>query len=344
MDPSLVWEGRGVGAHAVRALLMPAGWLFRVGVTVRNTLFDVGVLPAHPTSIPAFSVGNLTVGGTGKTPIAADIARRLHDAGARPALALRGYGDDEPAVHELLNPDVPVLTDPDRVAASARARQLGCDVVVLDDAFQHRRTKRVIDAVVVAAEQWEGAPRRCLPAGPYREPPSVLRRADLVIVTRKSADTAAAADVARAVEAFTSAPVVGVTLELGALHRVDGEGESRPLETLQGTSVLAVAGIGAPQRLSRQLEQHGARVDLLSFPDHHRFTGEDVAAILRRSAGVSTIICTLKDAVKLDSLWPRATFPLWYVSQRVAIDAGASAYLAAIQRLLDARQHEPFFR
>lgn len=340
MDPALVWEGRGAGARTARALLVPAGWLYRGGVAVRNALFDSGVLAARATALPAFSVGNLTVGGTGKTPVAADIARRLRDGGARPALVLRGYGDDEPAVHERLNPGVPVLTSPDRVAASARARQLGCDVVVLDDAFQHRHARRVVDAVVVAAEQWVGAPRRCLPAGPYREPPAALRRATLVIVTRKSVGPAMSADVAQSVAAFTPAPVVCVALELGALHAVGGEGGTRPLETLRGASVLAVAGIGAPRRFAEQLEEVGARVALVSFPDHHRFTGDDVAAILRGASAGASIVCTLKDAVKLEQLWPRASAPLWYVSQRLAIDAGAPAYAAAIQRLLDARQHE----
>lgn len=343
MDPAAVWEGRGALARTARTLLMPAGWLYCGGVAVRNALFDIGALARRPTAVPALSVGNLTVGGTGKTPVAADIARRLRDAGAHPGLILRGYGDDEPAVHALLNPGVPVLTSPDRVSASERARHEGCDVVVLDDAFQHRWAQRVVDVVVVAAEQWD-APRRCLPAGPYRELPSALQRATLVVVTRKSLDAATAADVARAVAGIASVPVARVALQLDALHRVGARGDVRALDSLHGAPVIAVAGVGAPRRVGEQLEALGARVDLVSFPDHHRFTEDDVAAILRRSPASASVVCTLKDAVKLERLWPRAAPPLWYVSQRVAIEAGAPAYTAAIQRLLDARSHDPILR
>lgn len=339
MDPAAVWEGRGALARAARAVLAPAGWLFRGGVAARNALFDAGVLASRATAVPALSVGNLTAGGTGKTPVAADIARRLRAAGARPALVLRGYGGDEPAVHAMLNPDIPVLTSPDRVAASEQARAQGCDVVVLDDAFQHRWARRVVDLVVVAAEQWH-APMRSLPAGPYRELPTALRRATLVVVTRKSADASAAAEVARAIATFTSAPVVRVGLELEALHRVGVPAERRSLESLQGVPVIAVAGVGAPRRFAEQLETVGAAVDLVSFPDHHRFTHHDVGAILRRSPAAASIVCTLKDAVKLAPLWPRASPPLWYVSQRLTVDAGAAAYGAAIQQLLDARSHD----
>lgn len=343
MDPAAVWEGTGPVAQAARLALAPAGWLYRGGVALRNALFDAGVFHSRAMAVPALSVGNLTVGGTGKTPVAADIARRLRDGGGRPALVLRGYGADEPAVHALLNPDIPVLTSPDRVAASALAREQGCDVVVLDDAFQHRWARRIIDLVVVAAEQWR-PPMRCLPAGPYREPPTALRRATLVVVTRKSAGASVAADVARAIAQFTHAPVARVALQLDRLRRVGAPGEVRSLESLHGASVVAVAGIGAPQRFAEQLEGVGARVELVSFPDHHRFTPEDVAAILRRSPATATIVCTLKDAVKLEPLWPRASPPLWYVSQRLAVESGADAYTAAIQRLLDARLHDPTLR
>ncbi|MFP5355258.1 MAG: tetraacyldisaccharide 4'-kinase [Gemmatimonadota bacterium] len=343
MDPAVVWEGTGPIARTARLALAPAAWLYRGGVWLRNALFDAGVFHSGTMAVPALSVGNLTVGGTGKTPVAADLARRLRDGGGRPALVLRGYGADEPAVHALLNPDVPVLTSPDRVAASARARELGCDVVVLDDAFQHRWAQRMVDLVVVAAEQW-CPPMRCLPAGPYREPPAALRRATLVVVTRKSASESVAADVERAIARFTPAPVTRVALQLDMLRRVGDAGAARTLESLHGASVVAVAGIGAPRRSVEQLEGVGARVELVSFPDHHRFTPDDVAAILRRSPAAATVVCTLKDAVKLEPLWPRASPPLWYVSQRLAVEAGADAYAAAVQRLLDARWHDPTLR
>ncbi|MEP7384224.1 MAG: tetraacyldisaccharide 4'-kinase, partial [Gemmatimonadota bacterium] len=318
MNPDALWVDTGPGARLARALLRPASWGYRAVVAGRNALFDAGVLASRPTAIPALSVGNLSVGGTGKTPIAADIASRLRSAGAHPALLLRGYGDDEARVHALLNPDVPVLTSPDRVAASLAAAAQGCDIAVLDDAFQHRWARRVVDVVLVAAEQWE-TPLRCLPAGRYREPLSALARASLVIVTRKTAEADAALTVASAIASVTEAPVARVSFALDELRRLGHDGESRPLSSLAGQTVIAVAGIGSPRAFALQLRGAGAQVELVSFPDHHAFTPADVSAIARRSPAGATIVCTLKDAVKLDRLWPRAALPLWYVTQRLAL-------------------------
>jgi tetraacyldisaccharide 4'-kinase len=224
MSPEWLWDDPGVAASVARLVLTPASWAYRTIVAGRNALFDRGWLTTRDTALPALAVGNLSVGGTGKTPIAADLSRRLRLAGGAPALILRGYGDDEPRVHALLNPDVPVLTSADRVAASREARARGCDVVVLDDAFQHRWARRIADVVLVAAEQWP-VRGRALPIGPYREPLSALRRATLVIVTRKTAAPAEAEGVARAVAASTSAPVVRIAFALDALRRV---GEASP--------------------------------------------------------------------------------------------------------------------
>jgi len=168
--PALVdrlWYGRDTFASAVRAMLVPAERVFGGIVGARDILYDAGWLPARQTAIPAVSIGNLTVGGTGKTPMAAWIARGLSARGARPAIVLRGYGDDEPLVHRTLNPDVPVLVGADRVAAIAEAARVGADIAVLDDAFQHRRAHRVADLVLVSADRWTPE-ARLLPAGPWR--------------------------------------------------------------------------------------------------------------------------------------------------------------------------------
>jgi tetraacyldisaccharide 4'-kinase len=343
MDPASIWEGEGLAARGTRALLAPFGWLYRAGVAGRNAGFDLGLLRSRPTAVPAISVGNLSVGGTGKTPVAADLARRLVESGGHPALVLRGYGDDEPAVHAILNPDVPVLTSPDRVAASAEARARGCDVVVLDDAFQHRWARRVVDVVLVAAEQWR-IPLRLLPAGPYREPASSLRRASLVVITRKTATAEQALAVRDAVTGWTAAPTVNVAFHLDVLRRVGESRETRPVSSLRGEIILAVTGIGAPHAFARQLESVGGSVSLVSFPDHHRFTASDVTEILRRAPQGACIVCTLKDAVKLEALWPRASAPLWYVSQRLTLESGEPAYHAAIRQVLDARSHDRTLR
>jgi tetraacyldisaccharide 4'-kinase len=280
------------------------------------------------------------VGGTGKTPIAAWFAQRLREAGATPAIVLRGYGDDEPKVHTLLNPGVDVVADPERARGVETAAARGADVAVLDDAFQHRRLVRDADVVLVSAERGL-RPARLLPAGPYREPPAALRRAAVVIVTRKSASPERAAVVANeVVDVARNVPVAIVALVPAALRPAAGaDGVDVPVSALENERVLAIAAIGEPESFVRQLSMAGARVDAALFPDHHPFARHEVESLARRAESVDRVVCTLKDAVKLGLLWPPFGPPLWYVSQRVDVERGAEVLDALIARLLAARSH-----
>ena len=188
--------------------LTPLSWLFGAATGLRNLCYDLGVLRAIPLGLPTVSVGNLSVGGTGKTPVSAWVAAELIRLGARPAILLRGYGADEQLVHERLNPSVPVIADADRVAGAARARAVGATVLVLDDAFQHRRAARDVDLVLVATEQ-SGA-HRLLPAGPLREGRASLRRASVLVLTRKSASLAEAEAAAARWSGFAGAPPTAI--------------------------------------------------------------------------------------------------------------------------------------
>src|SRR5436309_1283897 len=147
-----IWFDDSIVARGARLALAPPAWLYSSIVRVRGALFDRDVLHAHRSAVPVLSIGNLSVGGTGKTPLAAWAAARLRAAGARPAVLLRGYGGDEPLVHAVLNPEVPVIVDPDRVAAARKALDAGADCAILDDGFQHRRLARIADWVLVSAE------------------------------------------------------------------------------------------------------------------------------------------------------------------------------------------------
>lgn len=179
-----MWRGEaGVVGQAVGALLLPFEGLWRLVTRARNRRLDRGGA-ASVEGLLVVSVGNVAVGGTGKTPLSAWVAARLRDSGLRPCILLRGYGSDEAELHAAWNPDVPVEVDPDRVSAAHRARARGCDVAVLDDGFQHRAVDRILDVVLVSAE--DPIPGAVLPRGPYREPLSALRRADVVVVTRRS--------------------------------------------------------------------------------------------------------------------------------------------------------------
>ena len=328
-----LWYGEGAAAGVLRAVLMPAERVF-IGIAgVRDMLYDAGWLPTHEPAIPAISIGNLTVGGTGKTPIAAWIARELAARGAHPAVVLRGYGADEPLVHRILNPGMPVVLGADRVQAIGRAREMGGDVAVLDDAFQHRRVRRIADFVLVSADRWTDSVH-LLPAGPWREPLRAIRRATLIIVTRKAATDAAVDSVnKRLAGAAPQIPRVTVALQPGELVRAADASERAPTTMLSGVRVRMVASIADPVSFQAQLERLGADVEPFVFRDHHTFTDADVARMTAGLGPEDLVVCTLKDAVKLAPRWPRlgAKPALWYVSQQVMVERG----VGGLEHILD---------
>jgi tetraacyldisaccharide 4'-kinase len=324
-----IWYDPGFAARLGRAALAPASAIYGTVVHARAALYDHGLLPVRSTTIPVLSVGNITVGGTGKTPVSAWIVDTLRARGRKPGVVLRDYGaGDEAAVHRVLNPESPVVASSDRPLGVQNLAEAGCDVAVLDDGFQHRRVRRFADIVLVSADAWTPE-RRLLPAGPWRESMRALRRASVVVITRKAAGAKAVGVVLAALA--REAP--GVAVAVAAL--VPGElrtltGGSRPLSTLRNLRVRAVAGVGWPAAFFAQLEGFGAQIDRVIFPDHHRYTVADVAEIRRRAPPGVAVICTLKDAVKLGGLWPREGDPLWYVSQRVEFERGVETVLPVL--------------
>ena len=326
-----IWYGRDSIASAARTALIPAERVFGGIVGARDILYDAGWLPEIGTRIPAVSIGNLTVGGTGKTPMAAWVARGLAARGAHPAVILRGYGQDEPLVHRTLNPAIPVIVNADRVAAVEEAALGGADIAVLDDAFQHRRIQRLADLVLVSADRWTGEVR-LLPAGPWREPLEAVRRATLVVVTRKAATDARVDEVHEHLSRVArGVPRVSVKLEPDALVSADGSGATRPLESLLGLTVRAILSIADPQAFVAQLAARGVSVVPRVFPDHHPFSSTEIAGLASEFDQSEVVICTLKDAVKLAPAWPRLAPPLWYVSQQVMVERG----VGGLERVLD---------
>lgn len=338
-----VWYADRPAAAAVRVALTPAERLFAAGVARRNARFDralladaPGGLALPPMPLPAMSIGNLTVGGTGKTPVASWFVSRLLERGARPALVLRGYGDDEWRVHERLTPEASVIVNPDRVAGAQEALVRGADCVVLDDAFQHRRARRISDVVLLSADQWQPA-ARMLPAGPYREGYHALARATAVVVTVKAAsDEAVAAVVHMATHHVAQARIAVVRLAAAGLRPAAGEAEAPPME---GLRIVAVSAIGNPSAFEQQLRTAGAEVrGHLRYPDHHQFTSGEVSEIVRVAERGDGVVCTLKDAVKLGPLWPRVGPALWYLSQTVVVIRGAEVLEQECDRVLAARR------
>ena len=320
----LWWTPRASAGE--RLLLSPLALpeaVFRAAAAARGALYDAGVLPAADAGIPVISVGNLAVGGAGKTPVALAIAERLVAAGRRPALLSRGYGatraddrvvsdgtrvlleaaeaGDEPVLLARRLPGLRVLCGPDRSALAARARALGADVLLLDDGFQHRRLRRDLDVVVLdASNPWGNG--HCLPRGPNREPRSALRRAGLVWLGH--ADRAGEDDLA-ALRALAVRHTGRAPVESRHAPRalVDGRLERTfPLADLSGRQVALLTGVARPESVRRTVEGLGARVlASFDFPDHHRFTPADVEGALRgaEEAGATVLVTTEKDAVRL---------------------------------------------
>lgn len=328
-----LWHSPGPLAAVARAALAPLSAAYGATMRARRRLYDAGILASEAAELPVISVGNLTVGGTGKTPVSAWLAGRLRDR-ARPAVLLRGYGDDEALVHQRLNPGMPVIVSPDRLAGVREARRAGADIVIADDAFQHRRMRRAADIVLLSVEQL-GRSRRVLPAGPWREPIGAVSRADLVVLTRKAATLEEARAHAAALAASYQRPAAIVHIAPGALLNA-ADASVLPLETLRGRDVLAVAGVGEPESFRLQLERLGARVRLAAFRDHHRYAAADAATLAARVPAGGFVVCTLKDAVKLAAFWPPSS-PLWYVSQQLVVDEGAEHLNQLMDRVLATR-------
>ena len=308
------WSGETPGARLVRVALAPAAAMYGGVVRARNALYDAGWLGATHVPAEVISVGNLTVGGTGKTPTALWLAGRLAARGRRVAIVARGYGKRRPGVvvvgergTALVSPSEggdeavmlaqrfagPVVTGERRAdAARTACERFGCDTIVLDDGFQHRALARDADLVLVAP----GA-TRLLPAGPLREPLAGLRRARAVLAVGGDGAWPPVPPAPPGVAVFRA------RLSATALVRAQADRwQEAPLDTLRDGPVIAVAGIARPQRFVRLLEAAGVAVaGIVAFPDHHPYGPGDVAA-LGAAAAQGTLVTTEKDLVKLAAL------------------------------------------
>lgn len=307
----------------LRAALAPASWAYGAAVRLRNLAYDAGLLRARRLSCRVVCVGNLTVGGTGKTPLVLALADALVRQGAKPCILLRGYGGsapdgavvsdgrevlldwrragDEAVLLARRLPGVPVVVGGDRVRAGAQAlARFSPDVLLLDDGFQHRRLHRDVDLVLLdAADPWGGG--RLLPAGRLREPAAGLRRAHAALVTR--ADEAGDREaLRRAVAGWGIARMAWARHRPAALVE-SGRGPERPPDALRGRAVFALSGIGRPASFHRTLGALGARVvGAETFPDHHPYGEADRTAVSAAAAasGAEWIVTTEKDLVRLE--------------------------------------------
>lgn len=297
--------GGGLPGRLVRGGLWLPGQLYGVAMRLRRAAFRRGVLPSFRPSVPVASVGNLTAGGSGKTPFVAMLAREFAAMGKKPAVLLRGYrrdGDgrsDEAVLYQTICPGVMILPGADRRVTARAAVAAGAEVLLLDDGFQHLRLERDLDIVLIdAASPWGGG--SCLPGGLLREPPLALADADVVVVTRS--DQRSPAFVAALEKEI--ARLAPTALRLRARHRpvrlTSLDGASLPLASLRGRKVVALSGIARPEAFQRTLSDLGATVvEAFSQPDHADFEAELVAravAAAERLGGV--VVMTEKDGAR----------------------------------------------
>ena len=301
---------RGVGPTLARLALAGLSAPYGVVVGCRNAAYDHGLLPTAQGPMPVISVGNLTLGGTGKTPLVAWLARAVAAHGVRPAIVSRGYGaargerSDEAAELSILLPDVPHVANRDRVAGVREAAAAGAEIALLDDGFQHRRLGRDLDIVAVDATDPFGC-GHLFPRGLLRESLTGLARGHAVVLTRAAAvDAQRRTDIRRVLTTSCRGRLPPVWVE--ATHRPvqlrSATSAAQPLERLTNARIAAFAGIGNPAAFRTSLTNLGAAlIGFRLFPDHHAYTAADLDAIRDWAADLHAdlVVTTLKDLVKV---------------------------------------------
>lgn len=287
-------EKRGVFPFLLKCALLPASLMYSIAIQIRYALYDAGMFGKYRPRAKVISVGNITAGGTGKTPVCRMLAEKLAGAGLKVLILSRGYGktsvgsDDE--AYDALPPNVVRIADPKRDSALRKfERSNHVDVIILDDGFQHVSIERDLDIVLVdCIEPFSNG--HLLPLGLLRERLNSLKRADIVILTRANQVSETRVRAARQKVALfvpeervltaTITPEAFVSAPAGAVHE---------LSLTAGKNVLAFCGIGNPESFRRSLEEAGAKVvKFVAFPDHHRFTDNEMTNI---SALASEFLC-----------------------------------------------------
>ncbi len=307
-----IWYAR----HGLSQALRPLSWLFCGLVNLRRLLYRLRILPSRRLAVPVIVVGNLTVGGTGKTPLVIALARILREHGYRPGIVSRGYGGQARTWPQQVRPDsdpvmvgdepiliarqtaCPMAVGPDRVAAGeALLRYHDCDIILCDDGLQHYALRRDLEILVIDGVRRFGN-GLCLPAGPLREPERRRQTVDFIICNGASAHSG-------------ELPMV---YRFGDLVNLADPSRKMPLTAWAGKAVHAVAGIGNPARFFETLEQAGLNVSRHPFSDHHAFQATDLDF-----ADDRPVVMTEKDAVKCQRF---ARDHMWYLPVEAQLPPG----------------------
>jgi tetraacyldisaccharide 4'-kinase len=334
------WYSRNLPA----LLLWPLSLLFQMLIWLRRQGYRRGWLTSYRLAVPVIVVGNIVVGGSGKTPLLTRLAELLRDAGYNPGIISRGYGAQSDHWPRRVVPDsdalavgdepvllarrcgCPVVVDPDRVtAAQTLLRTYDCDVLLSDDGLQHYRLDRDIEIAVIDSAGYPGN-GFCLPAGPLREPPQRLESVDFIV--RHQTRSPYYGDLTTRRVSYNM-----ILLATYAVNLHD-PASTRLLSSFTDAAVHAVAGIAHPGRFFNMLMQMGIDVIPHAFPDHHRFTGKDLLF-----ADEKPVLMTEKDAVKCSGLIDSR---YWYVPVQTQLDSEfEQLLLARLKSLYDRRPRDP---
>lgn len=298
---------QGIVAVLLRVPLGIAGILYGLIMSVRNVLYDRGLLTSHSAGVPVICIGNLTTGGTGKTPLVIWLCNYLQGKGIKCAILTRGYRthsgqmSDEPALLAKACNDVPVIVNSDRAAGAQKAvEKYQAQLLIMDDGFQHRRLRRDLDIVAIDATCPFGY-GKVLPGGLLRESVNGLKRAGAVIITRSDqVDQGILNQIEEQIQTLAPGIPVGRTQHQ---HRcgVTFGNERLEIAELRSRKLFAFCGIGNPDAFFSSLRQSGLQVAATkTFDDHHLYSPSDIESLFTqaRECGADTILCTQKDWVK----------------------------------------------
>jgi len=363
------------GIRALLVFLKALSLVFAAVVGVRYFLYKTGALRRFPLGVQVISIGNVTAGGTGKTPVTEIFARTLAEEGRRVAILSRGYrrkeapfwqrvlmqvltpplvvsdgkrvlldsatGGDEPYMLASNLPGVAVVVDRNRVKAGRYAvKRLGCDTIILDDGFQYQKLRHSIEVVLVDSTNPFGN-GNMLPRGILREPIRHIRRADIIFLTKCRGDVSAVRECVR--QYNPGADIVECNHEPAVLKDVWSR-EEFPLEWLSGKTVCTLSGIASPKGFENSLRHLGSRVVWCErYADHHRYEPSEILYALNRTAdmGADALVTTEKDAVR----FPRfETSPVRCLYLRIAIGilAGGDSFRQIINRICFKKNVEHF--
>jgi len=365
-------ERRDWKARLMRAVLFGCSKLFALGVKFRRWLYDARIIRDATLGVQVIAIGNLTVGGTGKTPVVEKFARELRDAGRNVAILSRGYPSKPKPFHEWLRDklllredtspprvvsdgksllldsemagdephmlasnlrDVVVLVDKNRVKSGRYAiEKFGCDTLLLDDGFQYWRLARRRHDVVLVDRQAPFGNEFLLPRGTLREPPSHLARAHTIFITKSDGQTA---ELRRRIQRFNPHAAIIECVHHPLYLEDVFSGQRLPLELLRGPKIAALSGIAQPESFEQSLMSLGAElVYSKRFADHHRFTQQEVLNVINRSKKrqAECIITTQKDAVRFPKL-DRRDLPIYFMRVEIRIVSGAEDFRDCVRKI-----------